>query len=1115
MTYYAKTSKRIKAHTTVILYLVIGICMIFGTHAANNECSYLGTLEIKELFENIDKNDLISAMPNEDFNRMLELLNESSASKDKELDSEKNIVNTRKFSEAHAANNECDYLDITEIEEFLKDSNKSDLTPVVSNEERNRILELLNEFSASNDIEPNLENHASDTHYQIAPEQKAIIISTFYIDDSGDRFYIDDKGYSICMYLTINTVSEDNISYNVYIDEFGNQIHIDSSICPLAFNIDNLNIEDISSKVCSKQEESIPNNPVKATTLKRPRDSTLTSSGDNLKTKRCKFIKSRDSYLGGAKIFIKSDKYQTACTNLKAYKSEAQSDITRDKPHGFSYLFTKGGMDNENTKCECSVKKNYESQYQFWHFLTSSRHNSLAEKIKCIKSLANEIKAKEVKDITSNSHYYYSFLEDLKNYIENHIDIDHISAKYDYTDSSKNNICCKSKIKSETLGEIYEETQTDLKWWANSMSVIYAKTEELKSAGSADAALKEKLHFILKLPEVLRDLVLITPEILSKIKKEMETSPFSEARKALCIIEYLYYLVNDDAKKANIAYTKVQKLSVNGKHLNVRSAIEIYSFVYNVFCSFYQCAPSTCVMDVKSEEGKAEKKEACIKGIFQSDCPYIPQNGVFRLHGKRAIVKPTLGKYNLNKTTNSTSNGSNSMVIEQQNRLFLNIAYQCSKDHYHVQLVDNTRHTVKLIPIPYSPYCENYIARNRSIQRKTHSIRYIVEYIKSVLKSTYPEKSSDFNVYPFKYNRRIRKWSLIDENFTWHRVKELDKSLNEMNDTKHSVVFYYFEDGLTQNHFRFVDFQTPADPNSETLRIPLFLTNFTMMSTIISPYMFFDKAYIRTEIIKNYATEKKRIKPTKMIIDTAATSQKPSSASPSNNDPQPKRSYINYYYSDFLVQGIDDYRFCRAECFFTDISLNLSEKTGVLSKSWYTQIKRSVREYTNYRFRISATQKLLRESLLRGKKKLPPTFLNLLQNESSTDDKVTYGLCIYTSLSGKEVAVPIMCEKMRSLLSENINDEIKSKHANWESDIFPPRIDIKDIKENSTVFITVKAFNYTQANLGIHYDMLAALFHNKNKPAPVLTPVIKRKPSSKTATKKSSRKTKNKAVGSN
>ncbi|KAI5136393.1 hypothetical protein NEAUS06_1894 [Nematocida ausubeli] len=972
------------------------------------------------------------------------------------------------------ASNECNDSNTAKIKESSENSNKTDLASAMSDESRNRMLEPLNLSLASKNTAPNSKNHESGTHHPTAPEQKSIIVTTFYVDDFGKLFYMKYKSHRIYIYSTKIQVHKDHVLYNVYNDESRNQILIDSSILPYSFGT-----KDISSRAHSSQEESILN-PVKVTTPKRPRDSTSTSSDDNLSPKKRKneeSIEDTDS-IHRTKIPIKLMPYQTAYKNLKTYKSQAQSDTIRDKPHDFSYLFTKGGMDNGNTKCECSIEKNYENHHDLWHFLTSSRHKSLAEKIECINNLANEIETE--KNNRKRSNYRHFLLKDLKKYIETHIDIAHISAKYDYTDRNKNNICSMSKTEPETLEEIYEETQTDLKWWVNSMSIISAKTEEMKSAGSADAALKEKLHLILKLPEILRDLVLITPEILAKTKEEMENHSNLEASKFFCIIEYLYYLVNDDADKMNIAYNEVKALSVNEESICTCITMEVYRAVYDVFCLFYQCAPFTCVADVKSKEGKAEKKEAHIKSIFQSYCPYIPKSGVFRLRGKRAIVLPTLGKYNLYETTNSTSNDFNSMVINQQNPLFLNVAYQCSKEHYHVQLVDNTRHTVKLIPIPYPPYCENYISIDGSMQRKTHSIRYIVKYIKSVLKSTYPEKNSEFNVYPFKYKKNSGIWTLIDENFILHGDRELNLALSAVNSYNHDVVFYYFENSLTQNNFRCMDFQISADSNSETPRIPLFLTNFMLTSAIISPYMFFDKENIQTEKIENYATEEKKIRPTKMIIDTAETSQNSSSASLNNNESQPKRSYVNYYYSNFLIQNIHEKEFCTAECFSAGISLKLSEKTGLLSTDWDTQIKKSVREYASYRFHISAAQKLLRESLLRNKKEVAPTLLDILQRENLSGDKVTYGLCIYTSLSGKEVAVPIMCEKMRRLLGANIDDDLKSKHANWESDILPPRIDVKDIKEDTTVFITVKTFNYTQANLGMHYDMLAALFHNNN-----------------------------------
>ncbi|KAI5164580.1 hypothetical protein NEAUS03_2523, partial [Nematocida ausubeli] len=264
------------------------------------------------------------------------------------------------------------------------------------------------------------------------------------------------------------------------------------------------------------------------------------------------------------------------------------------------------------------IESNYEIGTAFWHLATSAYHSSLTEKIGCISSLNNARKDLE-NDPNIYAFYHYSFFEDLKKYIETHIDIAHITATYNYTDRSKNNICSKSEMKSETLGEIYEETQTDLKWWTNSMSVISEKTEKIKKECSIDdAALKEKLHFILKLPEVLRDLVLITPEILSKTKKEMKKAVDKKTSKFFCIIEYLYYLANNHTDKMNRSYKKVYELIKDEKPIYAFSAMVVYKIVYDVFCLFYQCAPFTCVADIKSKKNNFLKKEARIKSIFQT-----------------------------------------------------------------------------------------------------------------------------------------------------------------------------------------------------------------------------------------------------------------------------------------------------------------------------------------------------------------------------------------------------------------------------------------------------------------------------------------------------------------
>ncbi|KAI5163000.1 hypothetical protein NEAUS03_2173 [Nematocida ausubeli] len=895
------------------------------------------------------------------------------------------------------------------------------------------------------------------------------VVRKFYQNNDGTLFYINSTNHKIYICFTKYIANIDDIFYRVYTDALGNLVYINIAINPYT-----------SGKYTdSSIAQYSLNNPARTLPIKeRKRNYASTSLNSYSDVENPRNAKIKGEICKSAKsTFIITIQHKKIYISIQRYINIAHSNLIRDKPNSFSYWFDNSAIYNENPKCNCIMSMNSKNIVGIWRFIIKSTHASLNQKINCIKQLINQ-KGKAY--INKQLELYYSFLKDLNEYIETHIGINHIAAKYDYTDSSKNNICSMSKTEPETLGEIYEETQTDLKWWANSMSIISAKTEEVKSAGYADTLLKEKLHFILKLPEILRDLVLITPEILSKTKEEMKKVFSSDTSGVFCIIEYLYYLVNDDADKMNIAYNEVQKICVNGESINIQNNMVVYRVVYNVFCSFYQCAPFTCVADVKSEESKKTSyKEAHIKRIFQSHCPHIPQNGVFRLHGKRAIVKSQI-KEHIQAVELPMPNQQESQMSElvsdlrhfntELNMEFLKIA---SSHHYHVQLVDNTRHTVKLIPIPMiNP------SFTKTHKDQTHSIQYIVEYIKYILKWTYPEKGSDFNVYPFKYDRMDKSWLLINkEEVETPDEISLTTTIYKVNNCGYDVVFYYIEEDIDKTLFVPVDFMCPiASKTEKAPRIPLFLTEFMLVNTAVGPYIVDSLIYINLLQFISSSTNIKINTIFRANIHTDINSHDPSDLTKNTNILQLERSYIDYYYSDFFILNIHEKKVCTAECFSmfatNEVSLDISQ----LSTKWLTQIKKSVSEYTNYWFILDPDQNKCEE-------KVASTFLDILQSESSSGDKVTYGLCIYTSLNGKQVAVPIMCDKMRRLLSENIDSELKSTYANWESDILPPRIDIKDIKEDTSIFITVKTFNYTQANLGMHYDIMAALFHNNNNPA--------------------------------
>ncbi|EHY66841.1 hypothetical protein NERG_00481 [Nematocida ausubeli] len=1063
----------------IAIYKIIVLCMVCSCirssmFAASNEYNSSNEVMDEEWMRNIDIKDLYSAIPTEHYNSAVQLEHTGDMYDLGNLD---DLYLLEGIPESDNTSNSYYPRDLFNLDTINQAGN----------------LGLLEGIPESENID--------GRYYMLCPpnpnngNQKDNIVYIFYRDIDGHTFYINSAECKIYIYPTGDMAYIEDIFYMVYRDSLNNLVYINSSVGPSTFNIENTSKDESSN-----QGEILFNSLTREAPLKRLAESTSSGSDNNPSAKKYKHTEVVEEGHKSAKLeaFDITANYIDSFESFQHYRYMVHKDTTRDKPHGFSYWFPNRSINNESISCKCGIGIDYKNEMMFWHFLTSSHHNSLAEKIDCIISLSNARRDAEHISSSQIFYHYYFFLKDLKKYIESHINIKHIRAKYNYTDSSKNNICSRSKIEPETLGEIYEETQTDLKWWVNSMSVITEKTEEIKSAGSADAPLKEKLHLILKLPEILRDLVLITPEILSKTMEEMKRTSDSEASRFFCIIEYLYYLVNGDSDGMNTAYKKVQKLSVNRKPINGQSTMMVYGLVYNLFCFFYQCAPFTCVTDVKSKEGKSLHRETHIKNIFQTHCPYIPKNGVFRLHGKRAIVEARINKYTENKEifmldqsidqAIETVKVVDSFSLEGlENVKSLKIVHS---DHYHVQLVDNTRHTVKLIPIPY-PYCENYNSSDESIQRKTHSIRYIVEYIKSVLKSTYPEKNSKFNVYPFKYNRNDKTWSIVDKNCY---QSNKDTALYNVIFGDYDIVFYYFEEDICAKKFSLLEIGSDILKRHKKPRIPIFLTNFMLKNTLVGPYKLF-KLY--SSIKPEYSNCYKDIKPTK-IFCLNENQYRPSSKK--TKLPSETR-YIKYYYSDFFIQSIYQKKVCTAECFIMCASDKSSLNISQPYVSWYTQVKRSVREYTNYCFSISSAKNIQNDSVLQCEKNVASKFLNRLQRKSSSGDKVTYGVCIYhRSLDSKEVAVPIMCEKMRSLLKEKFNPKIKFKYSFTFFKTLLPRVDIKDIKKNTPVFITVKTFNYAQANLGMHYDIIAALFHNNNSAST-------KKPAPKTATRKSPRAT--------
>ncbi|OAG32475.1 hypothetical protein NEIG_01398, partial [Nematocida sp. ERTm5] len=98
------------------------------------------------------------------------------------------------------------------------------------------------------------------------------------------------------------------------------------------------------------------------------------------------------------------------------------------------------------------------------------------------------------------------------------------------------------------------------------------------------------------------------------------------------------------------------------------------------------------------------------------------------------------------------------------------------KDHYHVQFVDNERHTVTMIHLPY------YIHKKENgttINYQLHDIRDIVDYLKSIFNIR--RSGGNYNivgVHPFKYSRKDKTWSLITEESDLNKTIQIIENEN-------------------------------------------------------------------------------------------------------------------------------------------------------------------------------------------------------------------------------------------------------------------------------------------------------------------------------------------------
>ncbi|EIJ93153.1 uncharacterized protein NEPG_02109 [Nematocida parisii ERTm1] len=482
---------------------------------------------------------------------------------------------------------------------------------------------------------------------------------------------------------------------------------------------------------------------------------------------------------------------------------------------------------------------------------------------------------------------------------------------------------------------------------------------------------------------------------------------------------------------------------------------------------------------------------------------------------KKIIIKPNVfssSSYTMHKIMKASGNKNNEISI---------------KDHYHIQCVNNSKHTVEIAHIPY------YIHRQKNgkkVKREFHTIKYIALHLRKIFSIGYNQIGQNIGkIYPFKYSREDKTWSLITDK------SDLNKTVQAIENENCNVVFYYIKENIYETEFCFAQFVYPPeikdivnDENIDKPRIPLFLSKFMVSGSVLGPY---DESVISYKVysMQNY----KCMKPINYLHDyteegyndimKSSLGTIENTTTLSVKELHMRKNSLNYaikyYYSDFFIRkSTDPYE--DIHCYDMNIMQKESKSNGTVNISWNTQERHSAYEYTSYAF--DSTVKDERLHMQAANQPAITSFINMLQRKNPSINTALYGYCIYKNSADIDYkASAVFCLTMRDLL-ERMNTHLLDLNRKYEkidpvtgvnlfSTTHGPKFNLKDIsnaiqdsnleeiKQCSKGVMFIRDNNYNSCKYGFHYDILNVLSDdhfedthfnsNSNKPTSISTSI--------------------------
>ncbi|KAI5184116.1 hypothetical protein NEIRO03_1573 [Nematocida sp. AWRm78] len=786
-----------------------------------------------------------------------------------------------------------------------------------------------------------------------------------------------------------------------------------------------------------------------------------------------------------------------------------------------SYIenFENASVINSNGQLKCEVVnqkteeiiENWESNKEtdIWTMIKSASMDFLL-----LRKIFKKIKEKNLLSISSlpNPLYYNGFLNDLVDYIKIHGQI--------IIYSREKFISLNANKKRETLGDIWINKEVNLYCCCSGINIQMVIEGEEK-----DIQLKKTLNAILLIPEVYEDFYKM-PEsevdnFFSKLEKEIKDRDKKNKSKNIvdfaedlkikqllglkCIITYLIHTAQKDEALAEESYNRIKqiKLYKNSEILiEDFNVIEVYNFVYTIVSIFYEYHRTSYNLTMNQKEVIINRTRLIHINNMHENRSHNKLLGKYSLKAQKFFKSITMIK-NIDKIENRGLIRSIDISNINYNVLFSeNTPLLTIKDHYHVQFVDNERHTVTMIHLPY------YIHKKENgttINYQLHDIRDIVDYLKSIFNIR--RSGGNYNivgVHPFKYSRKDKTWSLITEE------SDLNKTVQIIESENCNVVFYCIKEDIYETEFCFAQFvyssevkNNVKDDNMDKIRIPLFLPKFMVSGTVLGPY---DKNSINYNVFKLH-----KYKDLVPIDYTEIYIPPPFKTNSSSSDPQTndssssiverhmKESDLNYaikhYYSDFFIRNSTDF-YEDPQCYCMNIQSEINNATGDIYITWNTWIYNSIYEYTTYKF----DSRIRDERTCMGGISQPAhsSFIGMLQRKNPSMNTALYGHCIYKSRTDIDYKISaIFCLTMKYLL-EKMNvylEDINAKNeimdpisgtilykTNYNSKFILMDISnaiknskLQEIRQSDEGIISIRDNNYNGCKYGIHYDILSAL----------------------------------------